>query len=291
MNQSPLTTLERINETGAYQAVDRIGSKDLEPERAFTYNAGLVLITAAGVEATFDYWSYDFSDVIGSMPHGAITALYDEHKEALKQFIVCPDGIGTGTCAASQLERVQVDIVNWPGVSTSGLDLHLGVRQDAGPGQVSASVDGSYMLDYKTKALKLGDLELLPEQDAAGYLNFGNPVATSLPTLKGRTSAGYYWNAYTLVSHLNYISSYEDRGSNSSDNEMIKDLFGTIDPFVTWDLSFLWNLSPGVSIALSGVNLLDSEPPLANVEQGYDGFTHDPKGRQLKLAVTYGFGG
>ena len=291
VNQSPLTTLEWINETGAYQAVDRIGSKDLKPERAFTYNAGLVLITAAGVEATFDYWSYDFSDVIGSMPHGAITALYDDHKEALKKFIVCPDGRGTGTCDASALERVQVDIVNWPGVSTSGLDLHLGTRRDAGPGQVSASLDGSYMLDYKTKALKLGDLELLPEQDAAGYLNFGNPVATSLPKMKGRASGGYYWNAYTLVTHLNYISSYEDRGSNTSDNSTIKDLFGTIDPFVTWDLSFLWNLTPGVSLTLAGVNLLDSEPPLANVEQGYDGFTHDPKGRQLKLAVTYGFGG
>ena len=130
VNESPLTTLEWINETGAYQAVDRFGSKDLKPERALTYNAGAVLITEAGFDATFDYWSYDFSDVIGSMPHGAITALYadEANKDALKQFIVCPDGIGTGTCAASALERVQVDIINWPGVKTSGLDLHLGHR-------------------------------------------------------------------------------------------------------------------------------------------------------------------
>ena len=117
VNESPLTTLEWINETGAYQAVDRFGSKDLKPEQAFTYNAGVVLITEAGFDATLDYWSYDFSDVIGSMPHGAITALYadEANKDALKQFIVCPDGKGTGTCAASELERVQVDIINWPG--------------------------------------------------------------------------------------------------------------------------------------------------------------------------------
>ncbi len=37
-------------------------------------------------------------------------------------------------------------------------------------------------------------------------------------------------------------------------------------------------------------NLLDTRPPLVNVEQAYDGFTHDPKGRQLKLAVTYKLG-
>ena len=56
LNTSPLTTLEWINETGAYQAVDRFGRTDLLPERAFTYNAGTVLFLEGGVEATVDYW-------------------------------------------------------------------------------------------------------------------------------------------------------------------------------------------------------------------------------------------
>ena len=289
VNESPLTTLEWINETGAYQAVDRFGSKDLKPEQAFTYNAGLALVTGTGFEATFDYWSYDFSDVIGSMPHGAITALYadEANKEALKQFIVCPDGIGTGTCTASALERVQVDIINWPGVKTSGIDLHLGARTAAGVGEFSISLDGTYTLEYKTKALMFGNLVLQEAADAAGYLNFGNPIATSLPRMKGQVSAGYYWQNYSFVSHLNYISSYEDRGSMASDNSTIQNLFGTVDPFVTLDMSFLWNISQDINIAFSGVNLLGKKPPLVNIEQAYDGFTHDPKGRQLKLAVTY----
>ena len=293
VNESPLSTLEWINETGAYQTVDRFGSKDLKPEQAFTYNAGFVLVTEEGFDATFDYWSYDFKDVIGAMPHGAITALYadEANNEALKQFIVCPDGIGTGTCAASELERVQVDIINWPGVKTSGIDLHLGGHTDAGVGEFSLNLDATYTLEYRTKALTLGNLVLQEGADAAGYLNFGNPIATSLPKLKGQVSAGYYWEAYRLVSFLNYISSYEDRGSMNSDNAAIKDEFGTIESFVTWDVSLLWNLSEGVNIALSGMNLLDTMPPLVNIEQAYDGFTHDPKGRRVKLAVSYNFGG
>ena len=289
VNESPLSTLEWINETGAYQTVDRIGSKDLKPERAFTYNAGLALITEAGFEATLDYWSYNFSDVIGSMPHGAITALYavEANKNALKQFIVCPDGIGTGTCAASELERVQVDVVNWPGVKTSGLDLHLGARTQAGTGKFAASLDGTYTLAYETKALMLGGLVLQEAADAAGYLNFGNPIATSLPKFKSRISGTYYWQDCSVASYLNYISSYEDRGSMGSDNSKIKSLFGTIEPFVTWDVTFLWNLPNGLNVAFSGMNLLDTMPPLVNIEQAYDGFTHDPKGRRLKLAVTY----
>ena len=31
--------------------------------------------------------------------------------------------------------------------------------------------------------------------------------------------------------------------------------------------------------------------PWANIEQSYDGFTHDPKGRRFKVALTYRFGG
>ncbi len=290
VNESPLSTLEWIEETGAYQTVDRIGSKDLKPEQAFTYNAGLALITSAGVEATFDYWSYDFKDVIGAMPHGAITALYDANKEALKQFIVCPDGVGSGTCAASELERVRVKIVNWPGVKTSGIDLHLGTRAPAGSGQVAASLDGSYILAYETKALMLGDLVLQDTTNAAGYLNFGNPIATSLPKYKGRASAGYHGKTYSLVSYLNFNSSYEDRESMASDNDAIRVIFGTIDPFVTWDVSFLWSLSQGVNLVLSGMNLLDIRAPLVNIEQAYDGFTHDPKGRRVKLAVTWQLG-
>ena len=292
VNESPLSTLEWINETGAYQTVDRIGSKDLKPEQAFTYNAGLVLVTETGFDATFDYWSYDFKNVIGSMPHGAITALYadEANKEALKQFIVCPDGIGPSPCAASELERVQVDIVNWPGVKTSGIDLYLGGNTDAGVGKIALSLDATYTLEYRTKALVFGNLVLQEEADAAGYLNFGNPIATSLPRLKGRASAGYHWANYRLVSFLNYISSYEDRGSINSGNDAVKELFGTIDSFVTWDVSLLWDVSAGVHIALSAINLLDAMPPLANIEQAYDGFTHDPKGRRLKLAVSYAFG-
>ena len=283
VNESPLTSLEWIKETGIYQAVDKIGNSNLKPERAFTYNAGVVLFTEAGVEATFDYWSYDFEDMIGAMPHGEITALYDREstRDAVKQYILCPDGWGKD-CAASELERVRVDFVNWPGVKTSGFDLHLGTRLDAGPGHFSVGLDGTYTLEYRTKALMLGDLELQPETEAAGYLNYGNPIATSLPKLKGRLSAAYNWNTYSLISYLNYISSYEDTGSSVAPD---------IDSFLTCDVNFLWRVSSQFNIALSALNIADAEPPFADVELMYDGFTHDPKGRRVKLAVSYKFGG
>ena len=294
LNPSPLTTLEWIPETGAYQAVDRFGRQTLLPEQAFTYNAGAVLFLEGGVEATVDYWRYDFEHVIGSMPYDAVTSLYNSDnpaiRDAVSPFIICPEGRASELtsdtrCAAASLERVQIDLVNWPGLTTSGIDTHVAARVDSGPGQLTASWDSTYTVEYETKALLLEgtDLTLYGRRNTAGYLNFAHPIAVPLPRWKSRWSASYAWSTYTLANYVSYISSYEDRGDNTTTP--------VIDPFFTWDLSFLWRFpGSGIDLTLYALNLTGTVPPWANIEQSYDGFTHDPKGRRLKLGVTYRFG-
>ena len=295
LNPSPLTTLEWIPETGAYQAVDRFGRPDLLPEQAFTYNVGTVLFLEGGVEATVDYWHYDFENVIGSMPYDAVTNLYNSGgpaaQDALSPFIICPGGRASdlapeNRCPAVHLERVQIDLVNWPGLTTSGIDTHLATRFDAGPGQLAASWDSTYTVEYDTKALFLGgtDLTLYPQRSAAGYLNFAHPIAVPLPRWKSRWSATYSWNTYSFANYVSYISSYGDRGDSTT--------APLIDPFLTWDASFLWRFpASGLDLTVYGLNLTGTIPPWANIEQSYDGFTHDPKGRRFKVALTYRFGG
>ena len=294
LNTSPLTTLEWISETGAYQAVDRYGRTDLLPEKAFTYNAGVVLFLAGGVEATVDYWKYDFDNVIGSMPYDSISSLYASGDEATRAavapFIICPGGRASelamaDRCDAQNLQRIQIDLVNWPGLTTSGIDTHLAARTDAGPGQLSLSWDSTYTLGYNTKELRLEgtDLILKEEEEAAGYLNFAHPIAVPLPRWKSRWSASYGWDTYRLASYVNYISAYEDQG----DDEIVP----LIEPFLTWDVSFQWRLPRGINITAYALNLTGRVPPWANIEQSYDGFTHDPKGRRIKMALTWRFGG
>ena len=105
-----------------------------------------------------------------------------------------------------------------------------------------------------------------------------------LPTWKSRWSASYNWNVYTLASYLSYISAYEDRGDSTT--------APLIDPFLTLDVSFLWRFpGSGMDLTLYAMNLTGQVPPWANVEQSYDGFTHDPKGRRVKMALTWRFGG
>ena len=294
LNTSPLTTLEWINETGAYQAVDRFGRTDLLPERAFTYNAGAILFLEGGVEATVDYWHYDFDNVIGSMPYDAISSLYASGdpavQDAVSPFIICPGGRASDLapadrCVAQNLQRIQIDLVNWPGLTSSGIDTHLAARADAGPGQLSLSWDSTYTVGYDTKKLLLEGtgLTLYAEREAAGYLNFAHPIAVPLPRWKSRWSASYDWSRYSWANYVSYIGAYEDRGN---------DVVPRIDPFLAWDMSFLMRFpGTGMNLTIYGMNLTGQIPPWANVEQAYDGFTHDPKGRRIKAAVSWRFGG
>jgi hypothetical protein len=147
-----------------------------------------VLFLEGGVEATVDYWHYDFDNVIGSMPYDAITSLYASDdaatRAAVSPFIICPGGRASDLapadqCIAQNLQRIQIDLVNWPGLTTSGVDTHFAARTDAGPGQLSLTWDSTYTLGYDTKELLLEgtDLTLYAERE---------PPATSTSPIRSR---------------------------------------------------------------------------------------------------------
>ncbi len=282
LNEQQFTSLEYIAEADIYKAVNTFGYKGLDPESAFTYNIGLVWESNYG-EFSVDYWSYQFEDLIGPVPHAGITKLYaDETTRAnVEEFITCPGGVHP--CNPIAIERVRVDLTNWPGVDTSGIDFLFTRHMSLAKGDLSVAFSGTYVHEYLTKALIRFGFEFQPSSESAGYLNQPNPMAPPIPKLKLRTSLAYRWYDYGVVSYLNYISSYKDRTEADSQ-------YYEIDDQVTLDTTFHWNLADrGLNLSFSIINLFDATPPEVNWEMSYDGFTHDPKGRQLKLAAAYRF--
>ena len=288
LNEDRTTALAYVNESGVYKAVDTYGSKDLQSEQALTYNAGFVLTMAdesgfVPVQLTADYWAYDFKDVIAVVPYNAITRLYNEgggSRDAIKGFVTCSDGRGTGTCDVTGIERIHVDLINWPGVKTSGFDFQLTARSQAGSGIVNAGLEATYTNKYSIEAVSVGGVDLAPDTEGAGRLNKYNPIAPPLPSLKGRLFGSYGWSDYSVVGYLNYISSYTDH--DEADTE-----FEDVGSFVTLDATALWRPSRGMGISLSLLNLMDVTPPYVKWEQSFDGFTHSAKGRRIKLSATY----
>ena len=286
LNEDLHTSLEYVSEAGIYKAIDTYGDRNLVPERAFTYNLGLNL-QLPRVRASLDYWNYDLRDVIDVLPYAGISSLYHQGgsaRAAIQRFVTCPDGRGTGTCDVQSVERIEVRNVNWPGIEMSGLDLHVSARIPLGEAIVSLGLDGTHTMDFFVRALEVAGTEVFAEHDAAGKLNWGNPIAPPLPQWKTSLSAGYHFGDYSLVNHLHTVAGYT--------NELFVDTeFEDIDRFVTWDLNVLRRASSKLDIGLYVMNALDADPPHVRWEQSYDGYTHSPKGRRIKMSVTYRPGG
>ncbi len=289
LNPNKLTTLEFVRQTGTYIPIDRLGSPSLEPESAFTWNLGAVVFPDGPVQMTVDWWRYDFEKVINAAPHQSLVDLYGtpEQRDLVARYMVCPEGraaqliaSGVTPCAPSGLARVEIPLVNWPGIQTSGIDVYVGGSVPLGPGVFFPRLDLSYVIDYEIEALTEGGVELESSRDAVGRVNFGHPLAPSIPRLKTQLSGAYAWSDYTLSAHLGYISSYDDRTANTT--------WPQIEDFPTLDLSLQWDTPiDGLRMAFSAIHLTDQEAPRANLEQGYDGFTHSAKGRRLKIAMTW----
>ena len=293
LNEEIRTTLEYLNTVGVYKAVDAFGSRALKPEQAFTYNLGLVLFASPGIDVTLDYWSYDFDDVIALLPQQEVVRLYAEgyggNQAALNAVmgrVVCPGGVTDGSCVPGDIERVRIDLINWPGIKTSGFDFHLGGNVDAGRGELSFSLDSTYTQSYELKQLERDGVVYREQKDVVGLLNRDTPIAPPLPEMKTRASLGYRWGDYSLIGWANHISSYEDSNVAWTPPELLP-----IDEWLTFDLTFLWRFPRlGFDLALSAINLTDEDPPLVFFEQSFDALTANPKGRRLKALMTYRFG-
>ena len=287
VNTDQITALEYVQEVDVYKAVDTFGSEDLEPETALTGNLGLIFFHyPSRLQATFDYWSYDFRDVINVIPHSSITRLYHEggaSRAAVQGFVKCPDGWGTGTCDAALIERIRIDLINWPGMKTSGFDWSLSTRRTLGSGELSLGIDGTYTRTYDIKALEVDGVELVGATEGVGQLNRNNPLAWPLPQWKWSASAGYHADRYSIIGNVNYISSYDD-DLNAGDPTYAHRV---IDAFGTFDATVMMKLTDSIDAFVTGFNLFDTAPPLVNQEGSYDGLTHDPKGQRLKAGMTY----
>ena len=285
VNEDLITLLDWVGASGTWKAIDDRGNTELVPEEAFTYNIGLTAQDeASGLEATLDFWSFDFDNPIGTLPHSGLATAYQdpETRSLVQSRIVCPGGVTDGSCDAVDIERIRVNRINWPGLKTSGLDWHFGLRRVMGLSVLVFNFDGSYTLDYTVDALDYNGVELQASEQAAGYYNRTNPLAPPLPRLRSNAILNYLFGNFTLTGVGRYISGYEDR-------ETVPD-YENIDAWITFDATAQYRVpNTEMVVTLSGLNLAGSYPPLVNHELAYDALTHNPKGRRFKLDLSFQF--
>ena len=282
LNEDPVITQDYVATSGTFKAIENRGVPDLAPEEAFTYNLGLIVKRGPGFDFTLDYWHFDFDNPIGVLPYPALADAYADPatRSAVQDRIFCPGNVNDGSCDPVDIERIRINHVNWPGLKTSGVDWHIGGRRPLGEGAFSVHLDGSYTLTYDIEPLEYNGVVLRPGEEAAGYLNRTNPLAPPIPRWRANGSVSYHRGDYGVVAAGHYVSAYEDRDAAPRHRQ--------IDRFLTFDASLQWQIPDASIVAtLSLLNLADAMPPSVHYETSFDGLTHNPKGRRIKLGLTY----
>lgn len=283
---------------GAFRPVEVLGNRDLTPESATTYNAGL-LVDRGGFKASLDYWRYDFEGPIESEPiSGMVSAMFGSAGNCANPAYAALRARFTfsgGVCSAANVQRMTTYAFNSADVSTSGLDFQASYDTAVGAARLQAGVSGSYVIEYQVDDVMVEGVLVQPAYDAAGLLNY-QTTAYPLPRWKGQAWLQGTLGDHSLRLQVNHIDSYTDQRGADVFGPNFSALAGasvtagkTIDSFTTVDLTWRWSLPTGTGLSLALFNLFDADPSFARLDQSFDPFTASPLGFTAKLGVSQAF--
>lgn len=305
----PLTTTTSVTSLqgilGVFRAVDIFGNPDLKPEKANTYNAGL-LFKAGAFKASIDYFRFDFKNPIVAEPVAGITnAIY-------------PNGVsGTNNCGNSayaalqarftfngacgspaNIARLKTFYINGAPVENSGFDFSADYSF-AGVlgGDLAVGGAATYVQKYEVGATSVEGVVVEKAFDAVGLLNYQTTVVP-IPQWKGDVFAEWSRGIHNLRLTVHYIGKYTDQRTAPFATGAYKDSTGaavtvsngkTIDAQVLTDLAWRVQLPRAMTATVAVTNLFDQDPSYARLDLGYDPFTGDPLGRTYKFSLRKTF--
>ncbi|WP_067734243.1 TonB-dependent receptor [Novosphingobium naphthalenivorans] len=266
------------NGTFLYVNTLAYGDPDLKPEQSTNWNIGATFTPVRHVEFNIDYFRFKYTDLI-----------VKENAQAIITQAVSDTNAGlSGTDAQSRLtfdttgnlQQVRVNFINASSVLVKGLDVGARGWVDTSFGKLEARVDYTHISTYDMQTYAGG-----PVIHGAGSVNFNN-IGRSMP--KDRVEFGVNWTMgphhLSLLGH--YVSPYTNDRSGITETH--------IDSSNTYDIQYNLSLyklvgTQETTLTLGVINVFDKNPPLAQLNLGFDPIVADPRGRVVTLGINQKF--
>lgn len=317
-NTALLNSTDPVSGTGglAFRPTLTSGNPGLVPETSTMFNVGFSWApTDGGLEGLsidMDYYSYQYQDLISREGHqdlinqdnalrcpnglnddataGELCGVSDQDGDGVKEFYSIGAGLPNKVIRRGDggLLRTEAVYFNAPSLDTSGIDLALAYTwetQKAGSFQVQ--LNGSYTLAYDITTDKGAKI------DGVGSRNSGNSIGRPLPKYKANVNLRWMYDNHSVIATLRHVDDYEDDTPQSELRGSYGFFAPTIDSHTELDMQYSMHISEtgwldGSSTFVLGIkNLTNEEPPVVNVDGGYDYFTHDPRGRIFYGRLTW----
>ncbi|MDR6991555.1 TonB-dependent receptor [Luteimonas sp. 3794] len=252
------------------------GNPNLEPEVADTYTVGFAIEPIENLNLALDWYSVKIEGAIDGIGNETIQRLCLESNQYCDLIRRDARAGQYDLWIGQASDPLAGHIINLPdniGVyKRSGLDLSASYSFSVGPGRLSTSLAGNYVLKEFTQPL---ESEPSTAYECQGLIN--NDCGNS-PRWRHIASANYAWDRYSAGLRWRYISGtdYKDVNGNAlSSNIWVGD---GVPSYNYLDLN--GSVSVGQAVVSLGVNnVLDKEPPFvgsasfaanANAVGGYD---------------------
>lgn len=275
------TAAERTAACGAAQVRSELGGNAaLKPEESRSKFIGVVFEPAKDLSVSLDYWSFDHTNKIDSLPssyilRNAAGLSAEAGRSVVNRFDPSARDIAVG--APGSLRGVGADTgvgffnsyFNAQAQVTSGVDVELRYRSAfEGIGRLGVRSVVTNMISFKRETTPGSGLtELIrtwqyPRVRASTVLTLDRGVFN-----------------YTLVN--NYVGSYDQYYQVGPER---------VDRTMTFDAQVQYTGIKNVSLSAGGRNIFNKQPPWADIDwYGFDSSNSDPRGAFWYLRGSYKF--
>ncbi|GGD51919.1 TonB-dependent receptor [Erythrobacter arachoides] len=285
-----------------------VGNPNLQPEKADTWTAGVVVTSPFDTEMlrrfrlSVDWFDISVEDAIGEQTVAAalqscfdpfLNPLAGSDPVAAANTVACqlvPRNAQTG-----DLGNVQRTYTNAGEFHLSGVDVQLDWGFDLGPGSVSLNFLANYLIDFESTALA----GIIPLVDYTGTLGTGeNGLNTGVYEYRILGTVGYNVGPLYAAIQWQHLPSVEDATEAQ---------FGAPTPttgypsYNKFNLNGSYAVTDDFNIRFGVDNLFNERPPLGNVNTSldgtgptlpggsYDGRFYDTNGRRFYLGANARF--
>lgn len=246
------------------------GSENLRPQSADSFSVGFIA-NLRNIDFTFDYWSFDYEDLITS-DEGVQAVLNKDCADGV------PDDPRVSRRADGTVLRVRSEFINTGAVKTDGADVSLGYALPASGwyDAMRVSLGATYINKFEVR-----NSSDSPVFDGAGSRNFTNQFR-SMPQLRANLGLTWERGSHSASARIRYIDSYENDQTNP---------VSTVDSWTTVDGQYSFGFFARSSLTIGVKNLFDKEPPSLGdqIRPGYDNLVHDILQRTFYATYTQAF--
>jgi iron complex outermembrane receptor protein len=260
------------------------GNKDLQPEEATTWSAGIEVnpVALPDLRASLTYYNIEYTEVIGTPavpyvftdPTFAPLVYRNPTGAQLNALLALATPVNLPAPLPAIGNVLDLRLNNFGVRKTDGLDFYLGYRWTTGFGAVFADVAGNYVLNF--------DTQFSPGAAVSDSLKLGVPRWTARGTL-GATAG-----PVTLIGYVNYRDGIRNNFTTPTGVGSYK-----ADGYTTVDLRAIWTLpdrgwTQDTSLALLVNDLFDEDPPFFPASDGIGG-AYNPIGRTVAVSFRKAF--